>query len=117
MKYDVTITKIGEVVQDLLESSGDLILFDTCPIEALGEVSVMHTVSDVGDIQVGDTVCFANKKYRITAIGDEALNGLKTIGHCRLKFTGKSVTDLPGQIELKGDGLPELKVGDKITVE
>ena len=36
MKYDVTITAIGEVVQDLLDSSGDLILFDTCPIEALG---------------------------------------------------------------------------------
>ncbi|WP_177505493.1 PTS glucitol/sorbitol transporter subunit IIA [Anaerosinus sp.] len=117
MKYDVTITAIGEVVQDLLDSSGDLILFDTCPIEALGEVSVMHTIGEVGDIQVGDTVSFGNKSYTIMAIGDEVLNGLKEIGHCRLKFNEMTSTCLPGQIILKGDGLPELKVGEKIIFE
>ena len=117
MKYDVTITAIGEVVQDLLDSSGDLILFDTCPIEALGEVSVMHTIGEVGDIQVGDTVRFENKNYTIMEIGDEVLNGLKEIGHCRLKFNEMASACLPGQIILKGEGLPELKVGEKIIIE
>lgn len=117
MKYEVEVTQVGETVKDLLEASQDLIIFDTCPMEALAEVSIMHTHCELGDIKVGDTVTFGEKKYTITAIGGEAIHTLSTLGHCTFKFNGHDTTELPGQIELKGDGLPDLKVGDKIRIE
>ena len=53
----------------------------------------------------------------MTAVGDEAMKTLRANGHCTIVFTGKDAVELPGQIMVKGDGVPRFMVGDVIRFE
>jgi len=115
MKYEVTVTGIGEMAYELLNSFDGLIIFDESAPPELAEISILHSTGEVeGEIQVGDQVTVGRYQYRVTAVGDEAISTLKSMGHCTLKFTGHSTVDLPGQIELEGEKRPEILVGDVI---
>lgn len=116
MKYDVTVTAIGDFALQLLQLRESMIIFDKdVPFEYFDMV-VAHTKSEInGTIAVGDTVIVAEKEYKITAIGDEALKTLAEHGHCTLVFNGSSSVEQPGQIALSGRGMPRIMVGDKIT--
>lgn len=117
MKYEVEIVNIGKSVESMLDA-GDLIIFDKCPNEILEDVCIMHTRDQIkATIQIGDTVILGDKKYEITAIGDEAIHTLEEMGHCTFKFTGVDIVELPGQIVLKGNEKPiPLQIGDKICI-
>ncbi|SFL47842.1 PTS glucitol/sorbitol transporter subunit IIA [Pelosinus propionicus] len=118
MKYEVVVTSIGDMASELMESTGDLIIFDTCPLDGLEEISIMHTTGEIKrPIQVGDRVTLGKTQYTITAIGDEALKTLEELGHCTFKFTGSDTVELPGQIELRGEGHPEISLHDIIRIE
>ncbi len=117
MKYEVKVISIGELSADLLVG-GNLIIFDECPNETLMEVSVMHTKGEITDvIEMDDKVTLGNFRYKITAIGEEAIHTLKELGQCTFRFDGANKVDLPGQIVLTGDKVPELQVGDIIRIE
>ncbi len=117
MKYEVKVVNIGSMSKDLL-ADGNLVIFDQCPNEALMEVSVMHTKGEINDVvKVGDKVILGNCIYKITAIGEEAMHTLKELGHCTFRFNGANMADLPGQIVLRGDKIPELQVGSIIRIE
>ena len=55
------------------------------------------------DAVVGDTVIVCDKAFTITAIGDEALHTLRSLGHCTLSFKGGDTPERPGCIMLQGD--------------
>lgn len=118
MKYEVTVTGIGDLALEMLDHMGGLILFDDCAPAELAEISVLHTTGTLqGELAVGDKVAFGKNEYVITAIGEEAVKTLKDMGHCTLKFTGHDAVELPGQIELKGSELqPKIAVGDTIRI-
>jgi PTS system glucitol/sorbitol-specific IIA component len=118
MKYEVVVTSIGHMVKELMEFTGDLIIFDKCPLDGLEEISIMHTMGEVkGTIEIGDKVTLGKNQYTITAIGNEAPKTLKELGHCTFKFTGRDTVELPGQIELKGERRPEISLNDLIVIE
>ena len=50
----------------------------------------------------------------MTAVGAEAMKTLREHGHCTIVFTGKDVVEQPGQIMVKGEGVPRFMVGDVI---
>lgn len=116
MRYSSTITGIGDMAMDFL-SAGFIIIFnDNAPAE-LAELSVLHTIKAVEqDIRTGDTVIIGGKKYSVTAVGEEANKTFKTMGHCTLKFTGMTEAELPGHIELEGEGNPDIRIGDVIEI-
>ncbi len=117
LKYKVEITNIGPMANDLL-TAGDMIIFEQCEMEALAEVCYMHTKGELKEpVAVGDRVKIGGKTYVVAAVGDEAQHTLKTLGHCTLKFIDNPEVELPGQINLKGDGLPEPVIGDIISIE
>ena len=112
MKYDVTITGIGDFSLQLLQLRESMIIFDKdVPYEYLDMV-ISHTKSTLKD-----TIKIADKEYTITAIGENALSTLKEHGHCTFVFNGADVVEQPGQIALSGRGIPRVMVGDKITFE
>jgi PTS system glucitol/sorbitol-specific IIA component len=118
MKYEVVVTSIGHMVKELMEFTGDLIIFDKCPLDGLEEISIMHTTGEInGTIEIGDKVTLGKNQYTITAIGHEAPKTLKELGHCTFKFTGRDTVELPGQIELKGENRPEISLNDLIVIE
>ncbi len=79
MKYEVTVTGIGDFVLPFMQTRESVIL--------------------------------------VTAVGDEAMKTLRENGHCTIVFTGKDAVEQPGQIMVKGDGVPRFMVGDVIRFE
>ena len=65
---------------------------------------------------MGDVVAIGDVSYIVTAVGEEANKTFSTMGHCTFKFTGKPEVELPGHIELSGEGLPEIKIGDMLEI-
>lgn len=116
MKYKSTVTGLGEMVADFLKS-GFVIIFNNNAPKEMAEISILHTIEKFDDkINVGDVFIISNKKYTVTAVGDEANKTFRELGHCTLKFSGNPDVELPGQVELKGEGVPDVKIGDVIEI-
>lgn len=116
MSYKTTVTEIGPMVQDFIGEKMIILFNDNAP-EALREMAVLHTIEDVEEpIAVGDTIIISGKEYQVTAVGDEANETFKTMGHCTFSFHGGDTAKIPGHVELKGDGMPEFTVGCTIEI-
>lgn len=116
MDYKSQITGIGPMALDFLSENMIIVFNDNAPPE-LAELSILHKACDVDqDIKVGDVIAISDCSYIVTAVGEEANKTFRTMGHCTLKFTGKSEVELPGHIELAGESMPEIKVGDMLEI-
>ena len=107
MKYNVTVTGLGSMALEFLNPAMEMqfiILFnDDAPAE-LADLAVMHTQGELLAAPVaGDIMKIGNKVYTITAVGDEAIHTLGTLGHCTLAFKGDSEPYRPGCIMLDGE--------------
>lgn len=118
MKYEVMITNIGDFVLQLMTTRDTIIIFDKdVPYEYMNMV-VAHTKGNLKeDIVPGDKLYVAGLEYTVTAVGDEAMKTMREHGHCTLVFSGKDDVEQPGQIMLKGSGMPRVMVGDTIRFE
>lgn len=116
MDYRSTVTGIGDLVAEFIEQGMLIVFNDNAPAE-LAEMAVQHTAASMdSDVHVGDVIILGDKEYVVTAVGTEANHTLKTMGHCTFKFSGNDEVELPGHIELEGDGMPEIKVGDRFEI-
>ena len=106
MKFYCEVTSWGEESLLFLDdpNANFIIIFhDNAPAE-LAEFSVLHTTANYNeDPAVGDTMVVCDKAFTITAIGDEALHTLRSLGHCTLSFKGSDTPERPGCIMLQGD--------------
>ena len=105
MKYSVAITGWGEDALVFLEDRDGsfLIFFDETAPKELTEIAVLHTRSELlADPEPGDTVILCEKTYQITAVGEEALQTLRSMGHCTFYFKGANVPERHGCIMLEG---------------
>jgi PTS system glucitol/sorbitol-specific IIA component len=112
MKYHSEITGWGEEALFFLSEKemNFIIIFNEGAPAELAEISVLHKPAPIlVDLAVGDTVVLCGKVFTITAIGDEARQTLKELGHCTLSFKGGAEPERPGCIMLEGE---ELKVED-----
>ncbi|HHX24646.1 MAG: PTS glucitol/sorbitol transporter subunit IIA [Tepidanaerobacteraceae bacterium] len=115
-KYKATITEIGELAEELLQQ-GMMVLFNNTAPAELREISIIHSGGVLkSDLQVGDKLFIGKKMYTVTAIGKVANKNLKKIGHACLKFDAKTCPDLPGDVHLKGEKIPSVKLGDTIQI-
>lgn len=118
MKYEVSVTHIGTFVDEFMQMRAAVIIFNKEASYKYEVMVVAHTKGKLTeDIVPGDTLWFSGKSYKVTAVGDEALKMLREEGHCTIVFTGKDEVEQPGQIMVKGDGLPDIKEGDVIRFE
>ncbi len=116
MVYKSEITHFGDIALDFL---GDnmLILFNEGAPPELAELAVCHKKANLSrEIRVGDKFSLGDNEYEVIDIGWEANDTFKMLGHCSLIFKDSGVADLPGQIVLKGESLPNLKIGDIIKI-
>lgn len=116
MDYRTKVTAIGPLVGDFLEQNMVIVFNDNAPA-ALAEIAVLHTITDFDkDVNVGDVVIFGKNEYVVTAVGEEANHTLRTSGHCTFSFEGSDSAKIPGHIELAGEGIPEINVGDSFEI-
>lgn len=120
MKYCATITGWGVDALGFLaeEDCNFLILFNADAPEELAEIAVLHTPAELhADPAAGDTLILCGKVFTITAVGDEALHTLRTLGHCTLSFKGGSVPERPGCIMVEGEPISAADITPGGTVE
>lgn len=117
MKYQTTITGFGDMALDFLNEDMLIIFNNNAPPE-LAEISVLHTIENmIENVKVGDTFLICDDKYIVTAVGDEALYTLRTMGHCSIKFDGAKIPQLPGTIHLEGEKKPDIIIGKNIIIK
>ena len=117
MKYEVEVLEVGAMVDELMEASDCLIIYnDTIKDVDLREISAIHTTSELKcEVCVGDELTIGEEKYEVTAVGDIAQKTLRELGHCTIKFDGEDKVNLPGELHVRGRQ-PKIKAGDRITV-
>lgn len=117
MKYETTVTAVGNLAQSFLDNSHSIILLDEGVRPNLSEMVVEHaTASLVDDIVPGDILTMgAKRKYKVISVGDKANENLRKEGHATIVVNAEG--SMPGQIIVKGDFTPRLRVGDPITFE
>ena len=116
MKYEVTVTGLGDMALAFLDPAMEMrfvILFnDDAPAE-LAELAILHTKAELTEAPApGDTMKIGEKTYKITAVGDEAIHTLKELGHCTLAFTADTEPYRPGCINLDGEIITEADLAD-----
>lgn len=97
-----------------------IVIFNNDAPDELVEISVLHEITELyEDPATGDTVEICGKRFKITAVGDDAAHTLRTLGHCTLSFQGGSVPERPGCIMLEGDDpltSSDIQVGGRIEI-
>ena len=121
MKYDVTVTGLGDMALAFLDPAMEMrfvILFnDDAPAE-LAELAILHTKAELTEAPApGDTMTICSKTYKVTAVGDEAIHTLRELGHCTLAFTADTEPYRPGCINLDGEIITEADVVDGTVIQ
>lgn len=122
MKFRAEITGQGTLALEFLkdEEANFLILFNENAPPELAEISILHKPSEIFEIpQRGDMLLIGEKAFEVTAVGDEAVNTLQSLGHCTISFKGGNIAERPGMIMVQGEEklLPaDLCVGAAIEI-
>ena len=113
MKYEVSITAVGNLARTFLENNNSIIILDEGVRPNLADMVVEHTVSDLkADIAVDDKLKIGNTDFKVVSVGDVANDTIREEGHCTIVVNAEG--SMPGQIIVKGPVPPRLNVGDKI---
>ena len=122
MKYSSEITGFGPEAFEFLEPELALnfvIIFNEDAPPELAELAILHKKADViADPAKGDILMIGENVYTITAVGSEAPQTLRELGHCTMAFGGGEEAFRPGCIMLEGPMLSRdsVKVGDRIEI-
>lgn len=114
IKYDVAITKIGNLARTFLENNNSCILLDEGVRPNLAEMVIEHTPGELAeDIKKGDKLLMGGIKFTVEKVGDVANETIREEGHCTVIFNAEG--SMPGQIIVKGTAIPVLTEGAHIT--
>ena len=121
MKYNVTVTGLGDMALAFLDPSMEMrfvILFNEDAPAELAELAILHTKAELTEVPApGDTMVIGSKTYKVTAVGDEAIHTLKELGHCTLAFTADTEPYRPGCINLDGEVITEADVANGAVIQ
>ena len=76
---------------------------------------IQHTKAELfEDIVEGDKIKVGRTEMKVLKVGDAVNKNLRAEGHCTIVVNGEA--SLPGQIAVKSDIPPRLRIGNEITV-
>lgn len=114
--YENQVKALGSCVEEFKEANMFIIFGDNAP-EELQDYCYSVSVTPLrGTIAAGQTICFDDQSYTITAVGSEAPVTLEGLGHCTMNFSGQTAVELPGTIYIENKPLPDIKVGTVIQI-
>jgi len=115
VKYESKITAVGAMAQEFLDKNSSFILMDEGKHPNLADTVVQHTISELKeDIVEGDKMKVGRTEMKILKVGDAVNKNLREIGHCTVVVNGEAT--LPGQIAVKADIPPRLRIGNEISI-
>jgi PTS system glucitol/sorbitol-specific IIA component len=111
IKYTARVTGIGPLTAEFVEA-GMLVLFGASAPDELHDFAIIHDGQVLSaPVVVGDQVHIDGRAYQVLAIGEVANDNLGNLGHLVLKFNGQSRPELPGDVCLEAQPLPDIAVG------
>lgn len=114
--FEGKVLVIGPLVQEFVDA-GILVFFGEGAPPELVEFSIIHDgVLADHDVQIGDIFGINEQEFKVLAVGEVANANFRNLGHIILKFNGKNTPELPGDICVEQQHLPEIKIGDAIWV-
>ncbi len=113
IKYETTITAVGNLARTFLENNSSVIILDEGVRPNLSDMVVEHKqVELTADITAGDTLKIGNTEFEVISVGDVVNDTIREEGHCTIVVNAEG--SMPGQIIVKGSVPPRLHVGDTI---
>lgn len=114
--YESTVFAIGDLVPAFREQ-GMLVFFGANAPEELHDFCILHNVDHQEDeLKAGDIVSLDDSSYEVLAVGDVANENLMNLGHLNLKANGLTEAELPGDVNIAVQELPEINIGTKISI-
>jgi PTS system glucitol/sorbitol-specific IIA component len=114
--YQTTVSAIGELVPTFI-AEGMLVFFGENAPEELHSFCVLHKVEhQSGELRAGDVVLIDGSEFPVLAVGNVASENLMQLGHLNLKANGKHEAELPGDVCIAEQSLPEVLVGTKLVI-
>ncbi|MBB6451115.1 PTS system glucitol/sorbitol-specific IIA component [Geomicrobium halophilum] len=114
--YNTVITNRGASASEFL-SEGMIVLFKNNAPDELAEFSILHEENNLdGEIETGNTIAIGDHFFKITAVGSAVEKNLYSLGHITIHADGSKEAELPGTLYVEEGDLPDLQVGDSITI-
>lgn len=114
VKYTSSITAVGKMAQEFLDNNSSFIIMNEGTHPNLDDMVVRHTITEVKeDIVVGDVLKVGRTEMKIVKVGDAVNQTLREEGHCTVVVNAEGT--MPGQIVVKADIPPRLRIGNEIT--
>lgn len=115
--FSTSVKEIGHSAADF-EAEKMMILFGDEAPDSLKDFCFNIQLNPLEKMmEVGDVISFDSSQYKLTAVGSNANDTFKELGHMTIKFDGNEAADLPGTIHVENKDYPKLKIGTTITLE
>lgn len=110
--YESEIVGVGALVKNFVTDHGILVFFGEQAPSELKDISVFHrpSIERYGPAP-GDVVEIGTSRFPILAVGSVVERNLLDLGHIDFKANGKVSADLPGDVCVPEDSLPQPEVG------
>jgi PTS system glucitol/sorbitol-specific IIA component len=94
-----------------------LVFFGANAPEELHDFCILHNVEHKEDsLKAGDVVTIGDVALEVLAVGEVANENLMNLGHLNLKANGQTTAELPGDVNVAVQELPEVNVGTRIVI-
>ncbi len=117
--YQSQFTRAGSLARDGFEDGMFITFAENEATEDMADYCFLHSHGPLAqDFAPGDLFVFAGKRFPLTAIGNNALDNFRALGHVTVYFDGAETAKLPGTVHLLGH-LPAdvLQDGSAFTIE
>ncbi|MEO1769597.1 PTS glucitol/sorbitol transporter subunit IIA [Candidatus Enterococcus ferrettii] len=115
--FETQVIAIGEDAEDFKQEDMLLLFGEDAPPE-LSDFCYKILIKPIQQsITSGMKIWFNENAYKITAVGEVAEENLRNLGHITINFNGATTCDMPGTIYVERRDLPNLKVGDTISIK
>jgi len=115
--YESEIVRVGSLVKGFVADHGILVFFGEHAPAELQDISVLHRpVVELAGPAPGDIVEIGDRAIPVLAVGSVVERNLLDLGHIDFKANGKSAADLPGDVCVPVDSLPQPAVGSSFRI-
>ena len=101
--YQSQFTRAGSLAWEGFEDGMFITFAENEATEDMADYCFLHTHGQLAqDFALGDLFVIGGKRFPLTAVGENALDNFRSLGHITIYFDGAEEAKLPGTVHLLG---------------
>jgi len=101
--YQSQFTRAGSLAREGFEDGMFITFAESEATDDMADYCFLHTHGQLAqDFALGDLFVIGGKRFPLTAIGSNALDNFRALGHVTIYFDGAEEAKLPGTVHLLG---------------